>query len=590
MLRMPQRARCFATLCTLLLCLAVATAANAGEAEADESPAPKLGSYERLALRHALKARGLTLEDKPEGKLLGKIIVVNLDVFGKAEGILRLLNFLHATTREHVIEREVLLRPGQLWDAKRIEETQRRLKDPLFTSLVVVVPVQSEKAARVDLLVVTRDIWSLRMNSAFEYLQGSLIGLQLSVAENNIFGLRKHGAFVFDMNQGSYTLGPQYVDKALGGTRLRLTSRFNAIFSRETSEFEGTSSGTSLSYPLWSLRTKWGGDVSMTQSNYVSRAFLGSELEAVDLEDTAEVEALPRIFEVRSVRLTSRLNRSFGREVKQNFTVGHNLSVFRPGFIEGFEATLAQRDAFAAQVFPRSERLSSVFARYRLFTPDFVIYRNLSSFDLAEDVRLGPDIDMGLSFALKPLGSEVNFTQPDITASYVFDLGGDGFVKASTSASSRFQDGDFLDNLSTTSLKVATPRIANSVRVVGKAHLGILLRERGNARFRLGGDNGLRGYLINEFSGQKQFLSNLEIRSMPLRVLFMRAGGLVFWDMGHTADRLEQLNMKHSVGFGLRTLVPQLQPIVFRFDWAFPLEESYAGFPGRISAGVAQVF
>ncbi len=584
---MPYGGRCFAALCALLLLLTSRTVW--ADEEATQS-APKLGSYERGALNHALKARGLVIEDSPDGKLLDRIVVVNLDVFGKAEGALRFLNFLHVTTRERVIRREVLLRPGDLWNSDIILETQRRLKDPLFTSLVVVVPVKSAKVARVDLLVVTRDIWSLRMNSAFEYLQGSLIGLQLSVAENNIFGLRKHGAFVFDMTQGSFTLGPQYVDKFLVGTRLQLTTRFNAIFSRETREFEGTSSGTSLAYPLWSFRQKWGGDVSVTHSNFISRSFFGADLETVDLDNTPEEEALPRVFSVRSLKVTSRVRRSYGRDIKQNLSLGHSLSVFRPDFIEGFEASESEREAFADQVFPRSERISALFARYRLFTPKFVMYRNLSSFDLAEDVRLGPDISVGVSLALKPIGSENSFYKPDISASYVLDWDGDGFVRAASRASSRIQAGEFIDNFSRSSVKVATPRVANAFRVVAKADLGLRLRERGNGRFRLGGSNGLRGYLISEFTGQKQLLTNVEVRSMPLRILFARAGGLLFWDMGHAANRLEELRMKHSVGFGLRALVPQLQPIVFRFDWAFPLQKANAGFPGRISAGVAQVF
>ncbi|MCP4446195.1 MAG: hypothetical protein GY811_12750 [Myxococcales bacterium] len=588
---MPYRGRCLATLCAVLLGLCAPTEANAEDASEDDSGSiSKLGSYERGALRYALEIRGLTLEAKPEGKLLGKIIVVNLDVFGREEGILSLLNFLHATTREHVIEREVLLRPGELWDAGRVAETQRDLKDPLFTSIVVVMPVESENADRIDLLVVTRDTWSLRLNSAFEYLQGNLIGLQLSVAENNIFGLRKHGAFVFYMNQGSYTLGPQYIDKALGGTRLQLTTRFNTIFSRETDEFEGTSSGTSLFYPLWSLRQKWGGDIKMTHANFVSRSFLGSAIETVDLENTPEVEALPRIFEARRLEVTSRVRRSFGRDTKRTLTFGHNLSVYRPSFLDDFEATQAQREAFAAQVFPRSERVSAIFVHHKLFTPNYVVYRNLSSFDLAEDVRLGPEINVGVSLSLKPIGSETTFYQPNASAAYVLDIGGDGYFRGAIEASSRLESGDFIDNFSRTSLKLATPRIAGAFRIVGKADLGIRFRERGNGRFVLGGDNGLRGYLIREFSGQKQFLSNLEIRSMPLRILFARAGALLFWDMGHTADRMEELNMKHSVGFGLRALLPQLQPIVFRFDWAFPLDEESAGYPGRISAGVAQVF
>jgi len=594
---MRYRGRSYVVQLVLLVSLTVAGRAHADEAASPEAspeptarPVPKPGSYESDALQLALHERDLIVDDAPEGKRLGRIVVVNLDVFGKEEGGLRFFNFLHVTTREHVIEREVLLRPGELWDEERIAETQRKLKDPLFTSLVVITPVKSAKEGLVDLMVVTRDIWSLRMNSTFEYLQGTLIGLQLSIAENNIFGLRKHGAVVFDMNQGSYTVGPQYVDKALAGTRLQLVTRFNTIFARDTNAFEGTSSGTSLVYPLWSLRQKWGGDIAVTHSDFTARSFQGTELETVDLDATPEVEALERIFTVKSLRVTSRVNRSFGHDVKQTVSLGHSFSVLRPGFIDGYVASEAERAAFADQVFPRSERVSAVFARYRLFTPKFVIYHNLNTFDLAEDVRLGPDLSAGLSLALTPIGSETTFYQPDVSASYVFDIAEDGFVRGAASASSRIESGELIDNILRTSLKVATPSVARSFRVVAKANLGVRLRERGNGRFILGGNSGLRGYLISQFSGQKEFISNVEVRSLPVRILFARAGGLVFWDMGHTADRLSELRMKHSVGIGLRTLVPQLQPIVFRFDWAFPLQDASAGFPGRISAGVAQVF
>ena len=600
MLVWMSRPRCYvAVSCGLLISLLMVASLQAQDGAVADPPATRsrisgklaeLGSYERGGLRYALSKHDLEVEESPEGKLLGKITVVNLNVLGKEVGALRWLNFFHVTTRRHVIEREVLLRPGELWNEERIAETERKLKDPLFTSLVVVVPVRSEEPARFDLLVVTRDIWSLRMNSTFEYLQGSLTGLQLSVAENNILGLRKHGAFVFDMDQGRYTLGPQYVDKALAGTRLQLTTRFSAIFSRAESEFEGTASGTRLAYPLWSLRQKWGGDLRISHANLISRAFQGNALELVDLEDTPEVEELPRIYSIRSLRLVTRVQRSFGTTIKQRLSFGHSLSVFRPGFIEGFVATGEQRLAFADQVFPRSERVSAVFARYGLFTPTFIVYRNLNGFDLAEDVRLGPDVSVGLSVALAPLGSETTFYRPDVSASYVLDLAEDGFVRASAGASSRLEKGEFIDNLVEADLKIASPRVANLFRVVAKAGLGIRLRERGNGRFRLGGNNGLRGYLISEFSGQKQLLTNLEVRSMPMRILFARVGALAFWDMGHTADRLADLRMKHSVGVGFRSLVPQLQPIVFRLDWAFPLQEASFGFPGRISAGVAQVF
>ncbi len=593
-----------ALLFILLAHVGVVHAQNQPEAGADEDAQPtlvpsqveapglleSLGSYERSAVTWALRKRDLEIESAPEGKILERIYVVNLDVFGRDEGFLRFLNILHVTTMRHVIRREVLLRPGDTWDQEIVDETQREIKDPLFTSLVVVVPVRSSVEGKVSLLVVTRDIWSLRMNSTFEVLQGKLTALRLSVAENNIFGLRKHGAFVFDMGQGSFSLGPQYVDKALGGSRLRFVSRFGALYSRETREFEGTTSSSTLTYPLWSLRQDWGGTVHLSHLDAVVRSFRGIEIENIDNPATPEEEAVPWIYRLRTLGLETNVVRSFGTKVKQQVTMGHQLSVLRPDVLDDFSGSAADRAALEAVAFPRSERASAVFVRYRLFTPDFVVYRNLNGYDLAEDVRLGPDLSIGSSAALKAIGSEVNFYRANIGAAYTLGLRGDGFIKGSGGASTRLDSGELIDNVISTSVKVATPRVANLARLVARANLGVRLRERGNGRFTVGGSNGLRGYLISEFSGQKRLITNVEVRSMPLHLLFARVGALAFWDMAHAADTLGELKMKHGVGLGLRYLIPQLQPIVFRLDWAIPLQGSSAGFPGRFSAGVAQTY
>ncbi len=549
-----------------------------------------LGSYEKSALQYALQKRGLQIENTPSGKIVGAIHVVNLDVFGKAEGFLRLVNFLHVTTKEDVIKREVLLRPGDLWDFDIARETKRKIRDPLFTSLVVIAPVRSAKEGQVDLLVVTRDIWSLRANSSFEVLEGTLTGLQLSVAENNIFGRRKHGALVFDMRQGNFRIGPQYVDKALLGSRLRLVTQLRAIFGRSSKEFEGTSSRISVNYPLWSLRQKWGGGVNFRHFDSTVRTFRGTEVQRLDNPDTPEIEEIQRSYVHRSMRTEVNAVRAFGSSIKHQVTLGHQFAVVRPDFVPGFVGSESDREFLRREFFPRSERASALFVRYRLFTPKFVVYRNLDSYDLSEDIRLGPEVTAGASAALKALGSESNFYEGNLGAAWTFDLAEDGFVRASAGVSSRLQSGELIDNHLSTSLKVATPRLGNVLRLVAKAKLGVRLRERGNGTFFLGGGNGLRGYVISEFEGQKQLLTNVELRSKPVRLLFARVGGLLFWDMGHAADRLGDLRLKHGVGMGLRYLVPQLQPIVFRIDWAIPLQGQSAGFPGRVSAGVAQAF
>ena len=578
------------------LAAAVVLAFGLGDAVAQTEDEPvaddglEIGTYERQALKRALANEGLELETTPEGKLVGRIIVVNLPVFGEDLGFLTWFNHFHITTREEIVEREVLLRPGQPWDPETVEETRRRLADPLFTTLVVVAPVKSDDYGLVDLLVVTRDIWSLRMNSQFEFQEGKLTELSLSISENNLLGRRKQIAFVFDMDQGAYFLGPKYLDKNIAGTRLQLSTWVGALFSRETSEFEGTTSTTAFSYPLWSLKREWGASLIASHHDSVVRLFRGTQLRTYDDPATPEMEALPWIYRYRTANIESSVVRSLGSGYKHRFRLGHELKVRRPSFTDDFPLEQAGRDAFESGVFPRSERSSALFLRYSMFEPDYVVYRNLDSYDLAEDMRAGPSANAEVGFALKPIGSEYNFVNLSASASWTLDIRDDGFFRVGSGAGGRLQDGELIDNVVSGSLSAATPAVANLFRVVGQARAAFRLRESGNQFYVLGGDNGLRGYQIGAFAGERRVLTNLEVRTMPMKILFTRVGGLVFWDMGHAADRVSNLRMHHDVGIGLRSLVPQLQPFVFRFDWAIPMTGSTQGFPGRFSAGVAQAF
>lgn len=583
------------TIHTLAAIVVLALAAPARAEKPSE-----LGGYEKQALATALIRRGLVVDPAPAGKVLDRIHVVNLDVFSEREGFLQWFNIFHWTTREYVVAREVLLQPGELWDEELVAETKRKISDPLFTTLVVVVPVIAQTDGKVDLLVVTRDIWSLRMNSQFEVQDQVLTLLSISLSENNVFGFRKQAAFVFDMDLGQFSLGPQYVDKNIAGSRLQLLTRWSALFSRSTQEFEGTSSTTLLSYPLWSLRSKWGASLSVTHFDSTVRQFFGPDIRRYDNPDTVELEAIPRRFDFRTLTVETSGVRSFGDAIKHRVTVGHALSVRRPSLQDDFgldglamptrERVEIARDAFVRDVLPRSERVSGLFARYNLFTPRFIVYRNIDSYDLPEDARLGPELTLEASTALELLGSEDNFVGVGAGVGWTWDLAQDGAVGVSVNGSGRIDGSDFRDGNAGGSLRVVTPRVADAFRVVARAAYAQLIDDTNNSFLSVGGDSGLRGYAIAQFTGQLRARGNVEIRSMPIPILFTRAGALAFWDVGHAADSIDDLVLHHDVGVGLRAIVPQLQPVVFRLDYAIPLTGDEAGFPGRFSAGIAQAF
>jgi hypothetical protein len=169
-----------------LLATASLVAAGAPAAGQTTTPPPPdggkraLGKIEQESVDDALTKLGVRIDPAPEGKTIGRIYVVNQEVFSKRDWYLQLLNFFHWTTRGYILERELLLRPGQRWDQALVEETTRNLQSPpglvvsgrtLFqpelSSVVVILPIASAIPGQVDLLLVTRDLWSLRLNTNF---------------------------------------------------------------------------------------------------------------------------------------------------------------------------------------------------------------------------------------------------------------------------------------------------------------------------------------------------------------------------------------------------------------------------------------
>jgi hypothetical protein len=287
--------------------------------------------------------------------------------------------------------------------------------------------------------------------------------------------------------------------------------------------------------------------------------------------------------------------RSFGRRVIQRVSGGYSFSVIRPRFHESFPVEdPAVREAFAAQVFPRSERLSTLFTGYSLFTPRYRVYRDFETYDLREDVQLGPGLSLSLSHAPRWLGSENQYVGLGASVAWAFD-GWDGYQRLATSWSGRIVAGRLVDEVRGVGGFFASPVLARIGRVVAEAGASLLVNNtRPDVYLSLGGDNGLRGYGISEFIGDARFVGHLELRTRPVPIFALRLGAVAFYDVGHAAPRLVDLRAHHDAGLGIRLLIPQLNFYVLRIDLAVPFQPVGpipSGLPGRrISAGFRQGF
>ncbi|MDX2087947.1 MAG: hypothetical protein SFX73_08860 [Kofleriaceae bacterium] len=574
-------------------------------------------SLERLSVRRAITARGYEVEPSPWGKVIGKIEVYNEDVFAEKNRLLGFFNHFHVTSKEFAVRREVVVRSGDVYNQLQIEESERRLRDPMFTSVIAIIPIKSKTAGQVDVLVVTRDIWSLRLNTAYTVQQGELTNLAISLSENNFLGRRKVVAAAFTMDQGAIATGPLYIDKNFLGKYIDFRARVNTIINRDALlqdgrlDNEGSSSTITLSKTLWKLSSKWGWGTTFTHRFAIDRRFAGTELRGVrcpldgsdcelrfDPALTPEAELLPWIYNMKRWGISTYAVRQWGTKVKQQATFGYSLDSQRPTLLSSFTGTPEQRAPLERAILPRSGVTSVPYVSYALFTPRFRTRRNVQTYDLAEDLRLGPDLDISYGVGLKALGSTSNFQRGGISAGYTLPWCKDGSARLSGSLSSRLQNGEFFDNAATLNARIVTPTRCDSGDIRGGAQAARLVIEstlgsRSNnlspTLLTIGSDNGLRGYNINEFFGQRLFGTQAELRTYPIPVWVFRAGAVVFYEFGGAADTFKELELHHDVGFGIRALTPQTSRELFRFDLAFPMDGPDRGKP-KFSAGFQQEF
>jgi hypothetical protein len=544
-----------------------------------------LSGLERATVVRALAVRGYVVDPSPWNKVIGKVHVYNEEVFAEGGAFLEFFNNFHVTTTEATIRSESVVSPGEVWDQQRIEETARRLRDPLWTSIVAVVPVRSPDPGKTDVLIVTRDIWSLRLNTTYTYQQGRLTNLVTSLSENNLLGRRDVLSAALTMDQGSIAVGPLFIDKNLFGEHYDLRAQVADIFTRDdltkhsTLHSEGTQSTITLTRPLWTLATEWAAGAQFTHRYAIERQFLGTKLRAFQYTDptTMETTLFGREYEMRKWSTSAYLTRQWGSEFKQQLSFGHTVVSQRPHPLEDFAGTPAQRDAFVGSVLPRSEVTSVPFVEWIMFMPRYRTLRNIATFDLAEDTRLGPDLDITLGYGLEVLGSDHNYPRLSGTAGWTLPWGRDGFARASGGLASRYLGGAWIDIVGTGLIRAATPGLGGVVRLLGQAQIAARWRDSQNQFYAIGSDSGLRGYTINEFTGKRYVSLQLEARTLPYPIWVLRLGGVVFYDLGGANDLLPRLKLHQDAGLGVRMLVPQTSAQVLKLDFAIPFDGASRG-------------
>ncbi len=543
--------------------------------------------YEQETLELALERHGAALDPAPQGKRIVGIEIDVLDVIEERDPAPNFLNIFHANTRDHIIAQELLFREGDTYDSRPVNESERNLRALRQESLVIIAPLQTGDPETVRVLVIAKDIWSLRLNSNYRLTGGEDGGLELLLlqpAEENLAGTHRRllGSFVYEPD--TISAGARFIDPRLWGSRVQWTANANVIVNHATGALEGGYGSFQYGVPLYSTSQKWAWSASVSADKEIFRRFVGTKVRTYDAVVTPERDSVPFIYDAEHISGNVSVTRSFGSDVKHDFTfsAGVSRAAYHPE--EGPDPLFgvvprddlidpAAQAEFNREQIPRSETQNGPVLQYHLYLNEFASLLDVETMSLQESFVMGPEAYVGFYPVLQAFGSTRDFFGWHGALAYTHRLD-TGFFRTYLAATVETELRDeggvgVSDAYAQAGVRVVTPSFVVG-RLIFDGTAYQRLENHARALLRLGGDGRLRGYPTGLFLGENLVASNVEYRSRALQLWTVMLSGALYYDVGDAYDGTD-LRLKQGAGFGLRILFPQLERSVLRVDWGFAL-------------------
>jgi hypothetical protein len=427
----------------------------------------------------------------------------------------------------------------------------------------------------------------LRLNNDFSFTGHGLQTLHLQPIEQNLAGLHTVLGIDYTLRPDTYSFGALVSQNRILGTSLYALASGASVFNRASGAAEGSRGNFVFGDPLRETRQRWAYNVSVYWDDEMQRYLLADGRTAeYDAPGTPADDAVPKEYRARRYIGGYEAVRSFGLVDKYELYFGIELDRRENQHTPGPNESPVADAEFRAAWVPLSDTRVSPFVQLRTHSEHYLHTANLETLALAEDYRLGPEALLRLYPASSKLASTRNLLGVVAGASMTLALG-DGLVRgvAQNRVEYEFEGRHDADVLA--ELRLATPSVG-----FGRFVFDGLFRDRYenylNRYFELGGDTRLRGYphagYEHSARGPVAVALNAEFRTRSLDLFSVHSGLAAFLDAGDAAQDVRHLYLRQSARLGLRFLIPELDRVVLRTDWAFPFEPApgYTTFPGTL--------
>jgi hypothetical protein len=488
-----------------------------------------------------------------EGVVVGKITLVKNDVFDltneKENNFLyRLVNKLHIITKDHVIEKQLLLNPGDLYSKRLSDESERILRRNRYLFDVTITPTKEHDGV-VDLSVETQDVWTLKPSLSLSR-KGGEDKTVLGIHELNLLGRGQTVRIerIEDVDRTSNTF--QFGDANFGDSWVAT----NLLLADSS---DGHTKFLSIIRPFYALNTPWSAGVTALDNDKRGTLY--------DLGDAVAE------YQHERERFTAFGGWSAGLQDGwvRRYTAGVVFDDNR--FSDVIDATLPA-------AIPEDRDLVYPFVGLEVLQDQFETTSNREQIGETEDFFTGIRFSARLGFANENIGADRDAILYWASYSRGFgDIDKTALLVTTWASGREESDGsaNALVGLSARYYRQQSEKRLFFATIRGTHGHNLDL----DNPVELGGDNGLRGYPLRYQSGDASFLFTIEQRYFwdwyPFRLF--RVGGAIFADVGRTwGDNPvggESAGWLRDVGFGFRFAPTRTGTRkILHLDIAFPLD------------------
>ena len=487
------------------------------------------------------------------GAVIGNVDIDIRNIFDTSDarennGLFRLANALHIRTKHATIQAQLLFVSGEKYRARKLAETERALRLLPYVYDARVVPVRYADG-KVDIKVITKDVWTLSPGISFGRAGGSN-DTRFNLQDTNFLGWGKeaqisHGSTI---DRTSNTVS--WSDPNVFGSRW--TSKLTYSESSD-----GSNRSVQIAQPFYSLDAPWSAKITAVKfDRTISRYNLGDIVDQFNDNES-------------SYELSGGVSRGLlnGWTRRLTFGMRYDRNEFLPTPVT----------SLPAKQLPPDRTLSYPFVGFDILQDKYKKIGDENQIGRTEDLYFGTEVSGEIGLANHAFGADRSAVMLVLKALRGIELDEQQQIFLTGKFSSRVEQGRARNLIADGGAKYYWRWRTDWLLYAGLS--GTITNSLDpDMQLLLGGDNGLRGYPLRYESGTSRALFTVEQRVFtdwfPFRLA--RVGGAIFADVGRTwgsgAIGNSDPGLLKDVGFGLRLGNSRTGlGNVLHVDLAFPL-------------------